>query len=231
MVVSVGKIIGACWTACAVMTFGCLPLGFAIVHAGALPAVVRWALAVVVAGGLWLGPFAYGMYLSIWAVRNGDRRLLRRGITGTAQVLAVKRTGTVISAGEASWNAPRVYRYRLRVSIPGRQPYEADCSICAAGIRQGSTVNVAVSRRNRQRVTIDVGQGSKGGEAAPRLVPARGGAPAGPRDEAAGRAGDRGGTLPEGERLRMLAQLGRLRSEGVLTDAEFKAQKARILAE
>jgi len=231
MVVSVSKTIGACWTVCAVMTFAYLPLGFVIVHIHALPAAVRWVLAVVVVGGLWLGPFTYGMYLTIWAVRNGDRRLLRRGIAGTAQVLTAKRTGTVISAGEFSWQAPRVHRYRLRVSIPGREPYEADCSICAAGIRQDSTVNIAVSRHNRQRVTIDVGQGSKGGDAAPRLVPARGGTPRDPRDEEAGRASDRGTTLPEGERLRMLAQLGRLRGEGVLTDAEFEAQKARILAQ
>jgi hypothetical protein len=213
------------------MSLAFLPLGLVIVNIHALPVAVRAVLAVVVVGGLWWGPFAYAMYLSISVIRNGDRRLLRRGITGTAQVLTKKRTNTTISEGEFDWEAPRVYKYRLRVSIPGREPYEASCSICASGIREGSTVNVAVSRHNHQRVTIDVGQGSKDRSGTPRPTPVTGWAASGPRDEVAGLASHRGGTPSESERLRMLTQLGQLHSQGVLTDAEFEAQKARILAE
>jgi hypothetical protein len=229
--VSVSKIMGVCWVVFSVMCVAFVPVGFGIGQLHALPVAVRVVLAVLVIGGLWWGPFVYAMYLSLAVVRNGDRRLLRRGIAGTAQVLTAKRTNTTISEGEFAWEAPRVYKYRLRVSIPGREPYEASCSICAAGIRAGSTVNVAVSRHNRQRVTIDVGQGSKGGAGVPRPVPVSRGAASGLRDEGAGFADDRNGSPSEGERLRMLAQLGRLHSEGVLTDAEFEAQKARILAE
>jgi hypothetical protein len=36
---------------------------------------------------------------------------------------------------------------------------------------------------------------------------------------------------PESQRLAALARLGQLHREGVLTDAEFAAEKARILAE
>jgi len=227
--VSVSKIMVACWVVFVAMSVAFLPLGLVITHIHALPVAARAVLAVVVVGGLWWGPFVYAMYLSIAVMRNGDRRLLRRGIAGTAQVLTAKRTNTTVSEGEFAWEALRVYKYRLRVSIPGREPYEASCSICAAGIRQGSTVNVAVSRHNRHRVTIDVGQGAKGG-GVPRPVPVSDAA-SGLRDEVAGSAGDRSGSSAEGERLRMLAQLGRLHSEGVLTDTEFEAQKAKILAE
>jgi hypothetical protein len=102
------------------------------------------------------------MYLALAVMRNGDRRLLKRGIAGTAVVLSAKATNTVIQEGEFAWEAPRVYRYVLRVSIPGKAPYQTDCRICAAGINEGSTVNVAVSRHNRKRVTIDIGQGARG---------------------------------------------------------------------
>lgn len=121
------------------------------------------------------GPFAYAMYLSIAVMRNGDRRLLRRGIAGTAEVLSAQATATIIREGESAWEA-RVCKYRLRVNVqgaePGAEPYETDYSICAAGIRQGSVVNVAVSRHNRKRVTMDVGQRSKSGAGVLRLVPA-----------------------------------------------------------
>jgi hypothetical protein len=208
-----------CWVVFVVMCVAFVPLGLVIAHIHVLPVAARVVLGVIVIGGLWWGPFAYAMYLSISVIRNGDRRLLRRGIAGTAEVLTVKRTNTTISEGEFDWEAPRVYKYRLRVSVPGREPYEANSSICAAGIRQGSTVNVAVSRHNRHRVTIDVGQGSKSGGMQRRPV------------SVAGFASDRAGATSEGERLQMLAQLGRLHSEGVLTDAEFEAQKAKILAD
>jgi hypothetical protein len=33
-------------------------------------------LVILVVGGLWWGPFAYAMYLSLAVIRNGDRRLL-----------------------------------------------------------------------------------------------------------------------------------------------------------
>lgn len=225
-----------CWIAFTVMFPVSLLLGAAIFGIHALPGAVRVALAIIVVLVVWWGPFVYGMYLSLAVLRNGDRRLLRRGVAGTAEVLSAKATNTVISQGEAGWNAPRLYKYGLRVRIPGREPYETTCSICATGIRVGMVVNVAVSPRNRKRVTIDVGQGSGDGVGVHR--PAPGALLAPERFTADGRAARETGldwrelsSSRESRRLTALAQLGRLHSQGVLTDAEFAAEKARILAE
>jgi Short C-terminal domain len=227
----------ACWIFFVVMCLAFLPLGAGILAIHALPLNVRVALAVVTVAGVWWGPFVYAMYLSIAVMRNGDRRLLRRGIAGTAQVLSAKATNTVISEGEFDWQAPRVYKYGLRVSIPGRAPYETSCSICAAGIRQGSVVNVAVSPHNRKRVTIDVGQGGKNGTGRPCPAPGPGRAAQRFPVADARVIRDTGPVWPEfppsrdNQRMAALAQLGQLRDRGILTDAEFTAQKARILAE
>ena len=164
---TVGKLSGLCWTVFVVMCVGFFPLGFGIMHIHAIPTTPRLALMVAVVLIAWWGPFAYAMYLAMAVMRNGDRRLLRRGIPATAGVLSAKATNTVIQEGEFAWQAPRVYKYRLLVNIEGRPPYETSCSICASGIREGSVVNVAVSRLNRKRVTIDVGQGRTRGQAQP----------------------------------------------------------------
>lgn len=235
-----------CWTVFVVMSVAFLPLGYLIVSIHALPVGARATLGVIVVGGLWWGPFVYAMYLAIAVQRNGDRRLLRRGIAGTAEVLSAKRTNTVIQEGEFAWEAPRVYKYKLRVTLPGRAPYDTDVRICASGISQGSVVNVAASKHNHKRVTIDVGQGSKDYNGVPRPTPVAGAAASSFRGSGAVRivndfsaTSTLGATSAmnatsqdsEDDRLRMLAQLGQLHSQGVLTDAEFEAQKAKILAE
>lgn len=173
---TVGKISLTCWIVFVVMSVAFMPVGIGIAGIHALPVAVRVVLAIVVAGGLWWGPFGYAMYLALEVIRNGDRRLLRRGISGTAVVLSAKATGEVIQEGEFAWEAPRVYKYGLKVSVPGRSPYQTTCRVCAAGIRAGATVDVAVSPHNHKRVTIDVGQGSQGrhGRSAAAPVPAVG---------------------------------------------------------
>jgi hypothetical protein len=162
---TVGKISGLCWTVFGVMCLGFLPLAFGIMHIHAIPSGPRVALMLVVVILAWWGPFVYAMYLAMAVMRNGDRRTLRRGLRGTAEVIAAKETNTVIQEGEFAWQAPRVWKYRLRVTVGGHPPYETICSICASGIRPGSQVDVAVSRHNRKRVTIDVGQGDSRGKA------------------------------------------------------------------
>ena len=161
----VGKISGLCWTVFVVMSVGFLPLGIGLMDIHAIPTTPRLVLTIVVVLLVWWGPFGYAMYLALAVMRNGDRGLLRRGIPGTAEVLTAKATNTVIQEGEFAWEAPRVYKYRLRVTLPGRTPYETSCSICASGIHPGSVVEVAVGRHNRKRVTIDVGQGGTRGKA------------------------------------------------------------------
>jgi hypothetical protein len=162
---TVAKISGLCWTVFVVMSIGFFPLAIGIMDIHAIPTGPRVALMLVVVVLAWWGPFVYGMYLAMAVMRNGDRRTLRRGIHGTAEVLTAKATNTVIQEGEFAWEAPRVYKYRLRVTLPGRTPYETSCSICASGIRPGAVVDVAVGRHNRKRVTIDVGQGDHRGKA------------------------------------------------------------------
>jgi Short C-terminal domain len=235
--VTVGKISGACWAFFVVMSVAFLPLGYAIWSIHALPSTARAVLAVAVVLVLWWGPFAYAMYLSLAVMRNGDRRLLKRGIHGTAEVLSAKATRTVIQEGEFAWEAPRLYKYRLRVSIPGKAPYETDCAICAAGIREGMTVHVAVSPHNRHRVTIDVGQATKGGDMRPHQVAGAGTMTQDLPASAVRFATTMNPALPgqsarsEAERLSMLTQLSQLHRQGDLTDAEFAQQKAQILGE
>ena len=236
---TLSKISMACWTFFVVMSVAFMPAGAGLFHAlHALPPTPRLVLVILVVGTLWWGPFGYAMYLSLAGMRNGDRRLLKRGSRGTAVVLSGKATRTVIQEGEFAWEAPRVWKYRLRVSLPGRAPYETDCSICIPSLPTGSVVNVAASRLNHRRVTIDVGQDRKGGRAARPVpsansaataVPATTGIPAttvhftsGPIP--AGQAG-------EAQRISLLDQLGRLHSQGILTDSEFTAEKAQILGE
>lgn len=262
---SVGKIMIACWVGFIVVTGAIEPIFKGILGIHALPRSIAIALALLVVAALWGGSFGYGMYLAFAVIRNGDRRLLRRGVAGTAQVLSRKITNTSIQSGGYDWQAPRVYKYRLRVTLPGRAPYDTTLSICAAGIHEGSTVTIAASRLNRKRVTVDVGQGARKGArkgagqgasvpsqprayrhaspeflaggpaaqefraaAAPAFADLNPGGPArvfadlnqGGHDQAA-----------DAQRLSMLAQLGQLHSQGVLTDAEFAAQKAQILSD
>ena len=162
---TVGKISGLCWTVFGVMCLGFLPLAIGLMHINSIPTGPRLALTLVVVVAVWWGPFAYAMYLALAVMHNGDRRTLRRGIRGTAEVIAAKETNTVIQEGEFAWQAPRVWKYRLRVTLPGRRPYETICTICASGIRPGSAVNIAAAPLNRKRVTIDVGQGGSRGKA------------------------------------------------------------------
>jgi hypothetical protein len=111
------------------------------------------------------------MYLSQVVMPGGDRRLLERGIPGTARVLSVKRTSEVIHPSQFARHAPWVCRYTLRVSLPGRAPYRTTCRMRAADITEGSTAWVAASPRNKKRVTIDIGQGSPRNRAAAAAVP------------------------------------------------------------
>jgi hypothetical protein len=224
--VTVGQINAICWT---IFIVGCVLFAPALLAAISLHS----AFLVVAFAVAWWAPFAYGMYLTLAVVRNGDRRLLKRGIEGTATVLSAKATNEVIQEGEFAWEAPRVYKYRLLVSVPGKNPFETSCRVCASGIKEGQTVTVAVAPHNHKRVMIDVGQGQKGGQGQPQgarrpaLV-----APAGPTHHVSGYAGSGVGlTVPstESERLSTLAQLAQLHKQGILTDAEFAEQKARIL--
>jgi Short C-terminal domain len=252
---TLGKMTTACWVLFGVMCIGFLPVAVGVYAIPGLPGPVRLALAVIVVVVVWWGPFVYGMYLAQVAMGNGDRRLLKRGIRGTALVMEAGSTRMTLGGGSRSFGVP-VYRYHLRVDLPGKEPYETYCMIAADGVTQGQTVDVAASPHNRKRVTIDVGQGSgkgyvsrPGGRKGVGRVPQpgirRGGiqdtlpAPSDgfenrgrriqPPTYKPGRAGPDTSGGSNADRLRQLAELGKLHRDGVLTDAEFAAEKARIL--
>jgi hypothetical protein len=221
--VSVGRMYHLSWILAGVGFIG----GFVLGGQLGSPAifVVGEALAVVA--------FCYAMYLSLRVIRAGDPRLLHRGIRGTATVLTAHRTNTVIQAGEFDWMAPWMYKYRLRVTLPGREPYETTCNICADGISEGQEVDIAAAPHNRKRVTIDVGQG-KGRSAAdasgatPKDRPTAGTSlkfdpSSGHRSSGADPAND--------DSIGKLERLADLHDRGVLTDDELAEQKRKLLGE
>jgi hypothetical protein len=220
---TVGKMTAACWVLFGVMCFAFMPLLLGVYSIPGLPGPARLVAAVFVVAVLWWGPFVYGMYLAQAVMGNGDRRLLKRGVRGTAVVLKAEVTGmSVGGAPDMGRLGRQIYRYHLRVSIPGKAPYETYCSSATHGIAEGQRVPVAVGRHNRKRVTIDVGQGTGKGYA-PR-TPVRHLEDDGPRTRRRP-----GAETDNAARIRQLTDLGRLHSQGVLTDAEFAAEKARVL--
>ena len=151
---SVGRMYHLSWILAGVFFIGFPVLGGAL---GSVPIFLIGVVGAVLA-------FVYAMYLSIRVIRNGDPRLLKRGIRGTATVLKAHQTNTVMQEGEFGWRAPYMWRYRLRVTLPNTEPYETDCNICAE-LAEGQQVEVAAAPHNHKRVTIDVGQGKDGGSA------------------------------------------------------------------
>jgi hypothetical protein len=128
-----------------------LVAGVMLENAG--PPWLPWA----VIGAGWLF-FIYAMYVFYFDVTKGDRHLQKRGIRGTAVVLSAVQTRTVAQTGQFTFQAPFIWTYRLRVTIPGQPPFEATCGVARDDISEGSTVPVSVSRFNHRSVAILAGQ-------------------------------------------------------------------------
>ena len=99
----------------------------------------------IVTGAFFMVSPFLGMLL-VWSVigrfNRKARHLLENGVRGTAEVLSMKETGTTLN------NAPQV-EFRLKVSIPGRETYEAVMKdyismVELAALQTGSTVDVRV---------------------------------------------------------------------------------------
>jgi hypothetical protein len=250
--VTLGKLTLLLW-----IWFGLMSAAFAplCLLASRIPAPngVHIALYVFIIGVLWWGSFGYAMYLSQAGLGGGDKRLLKRGVRGTARILAVKGTNTYINGQpDFGYAGRRVYRYTLHVELPGRQPYETYVSVANHQFQEGQTVEVAAAPHNRKRVAIDAAASTAARIAQERATQARAAQErraarqrSAPRDAVPRDAAPRG-VVPhqqpraqanaqahaggnEGERLRQLSELGRLHKEGVLSDEEFAAEKARIL--
>lgn len=180
--------------------------------------------------------FVYAMYVSMVVVRGGDKRLVKRGVAGSATVLSAKRTNTVVQEGEFAWEAPYVWKYGLEVTVAGRAPYETMLFICAH-LSEGETVPVRVSKLNHKRVTIDRDEYEKQYRETTRLAQhGRKAVTSGSRRAVVASAGQLATLLsPATPRVAELdvadelAKLAALRQKGILTDTEFAAQKAKLL--
>ena len=201
-----------------------------------MPALLFGVLGIVIEQLVTWAAFLYAMYLSMVVIRGGDKRLAKNGVPGTAVVLSAQETNTIVQEGEFGWEAPYVWKYGLQVTVPGWQPYKTMLYICAS-LSVGDTIPVRVARHNRKRVTIDRAAYN---DQYTMSRSARDGRPA--------ELGDVGATLANIEALTTrlkeakataaepdvadeLAKLARLRNQGILTDAEFAAEKAKLLAE
>jgi Short C-terminal domain len=151
-------------------------------------------------------------------------------------VLEAHRTNTVMQEGEFAWQAPWMWKYHLRVTLPNNAPYETTCNICAE-LGEGQQVQVAAAPHNRKRVTIDVGQGrrhggshaSPNGTEDPELAALRAMEAAQPAwSTSVQPSGTGSDALDPVKRLQALADL---HDRGALTDAEFAAAKSQVLSE
>ena len=199
-----------------------------------LPALVFGVMGLVVEQVItWLA-FCYGMYLSMAVIRNGDKRLARNGIPGTALVLSAQQTNTIVQEGEFGWEAPYVWKYGLTVTVPGWQPYNTMLYICAS-LTPGETIPVRVAKFNHKRVTIDR-------EVYNRQYNERTGSAGGSPDMSdlsaslqnlarlTSRLGGGATATAEPDVADELTKLASLRDKGILTDAEFATEKAKLLA-
>ena len=180
------------------------------------PAMIGGAPAVIAEQVVTWAAFGYAMYLSMVVIRGGDRRLIRRGLAGIAKVLSAEQTNTVVQEGEFPWEAPYVWKYGLEVTVAGRDPYKTMLYICAH-LSEGETVPVRVSRLNHKRVTIDRDAYNKQYGERTQLG----------RDDRVAGLSEAAASPDVADEL---AKLAALNSKGILTDTEFAAQKAKLLA-
>ena len=160
--------------------------------------------------------FVYAMYLCLAVIRYGDRRLVKRGVKGSAVVRSAHATSVSMAAGEYEGiGAPTVWKYGLDVTAPDQQPYSTNLYVCAY-LQEGQTLPVFVSRLNPKRVAVDLKQLAQEAAAAPPdlRVPQRVAASA---------------PVREPDVTDELGQLAALHDRGALSDAEFHAAKSRLL--
>lgn len=156
---------------------------------------------------------------------SDELAIVSEGLQGSAKVLSHP-----ISAPEAGLAQMHV---SLEVTAPGRAPYPLDLVFNAARMRAalmpGHVVPVKIDQADPNLVAIEwekIGPSSMPNfDAAMQSAGFPSGTPAAARSTPAAGASPGGG-----DKLDRLAKLGELREKGVLTDAEFETQKAKILA-
>jgi hypothetical protein len=117
-------------------------------------AVTPWWAYLIVAGVVAM--IAWGITLT-WVGR--ERKIRGPALTGMAQILSVRTLGAV-----GTYPRRVVCRIRLRVDVPGREPYEAVARqnftpwVLDARIHPGATAAVRVNSGNPKHVQIDLSQ-------------------------------------------------------------------------
>jgi len=136
-----------------------------------------------------------------------QQRLLVSGIPGRARIDAAADTG-------ASVNDQPIADLTMTVEIPGRAPYQVVTRqpiprLMTGSFSPGQTVPVRVDPADPTVLTVDMGAFATGAGATPGTTP----------------------IIPSQDPSERLQRLADLRDRGVLTESEFAAQKARILAD
>jgi hypothetical protein len=92
-----------------------------------------------------------------WADAGEDWGLLKNGVAGTAVITAAKKTSRR-TAGEGSGAAQYVYEMKLRVTIPGHDPYDAEhkqWTFDSDPPHEGKVVNVKVNPDDPLDLVVD----------------------------------------------------------------------------
>jgi hypothetical protein len=136
-----------------------------------------------------------------------QQRLLMSGIPGRARIDAAVDTGVTL-------NEQPVAELTLTVEVPGMSPYQVVSRqpiprLMAASFAPGQTVPVKVDPANPTSLTVDLAGFATAAGATPGATP----------------------IVPSQSPAERLERLAGLRDRGILTESEFAAQKARILAE
>jgi hypothetical protein len=206
-----------------------------------------------IVGGIWLVVFGGMVFFSARALRGraDDERIRQVGTAATGTVISAKTTGMLIN------NVPQ-WKLRLRIDGLGAS-YEADIKLLTyTPPDNGASFGVRVDPLKRQHVVLSDGDGASAARIAPAMSSAAASAPqvqAAVLDAlrqaglAAGESavvnadgsrtittstvsfGGDGDAAPDtADTVRLLADLDRMRASGSLTEAEFEAIKAKLLA-
>ncbi|MUL76469.1 SHOCT domain-containing protein [Mycolicibacterium sp. CBMA 226] len=156
----------------------------------------------------------------------------KNGTPGNARVSSLKNFATSRGGYQNVWQVG------LRVEIPGQQPYDVIrrqwfTQDEVGRLQPGSTVAVRVNRKKPHKVYVDLSQPSTRPVEVPFVAPED---IAGLTDQIKAALQSAGvgpviSTAASADPLDRLSKLAELRDRGVLTDAEFEAQKQKLLGE
>jgi hypothetical protein len=161
------------------------------------------------------------------------KKLRKDGAAAPAEILGIRTEGRGNSARASFSNDDdltttwSLCRLELRVMPPGGEPFEATVRTRLNTFKsKGSTVPVLYDPDDHDKLVVDYESDARA------AMDGTGGDPE--LDELAALEQAEGTSAPasgEGDRLDRLQQLADLHDRGVLSDAEFASEKAKILSE